>query len=146
MQPSEARDTRVLLIEAADTLYIRGLRERGEAKAESRRRWMDKALQPYLRALELDPEKRIHSPELYVIWNEKANFLAIAYSKAAEMADTLKNSGNKERAAIAGEFGYMGGVIKKVNAGYILAVFSGASGEQDVELATEGLDWLNKYY
>ena len=44
------------------------------------------------------------------------------------------------------EFGYKGGLIKKVNSGYILAVFSGGSSEQDAEVSKEGLDWLNKYY
>jgi hypothetical protein len=80
------------------------------------------------------------------IKNENANFLAIAYSKAAEMADTYQNSGSKEREPMHGEFGYQGGAIKKVNSGYILTVFSGATGEQDLELAIQGLEWLDKYY
>ena len=75
-----------------------------------------------------------------------ANFLAIANSKAAEMADTYKNSGSGLREPMLGEFGYQGGIVKKVNSGYILAVFSGGSGEQDAEVANEGLDWLYKYY
>jgi uncharacterized protein GlcG (DUF336 family) len=75
-----------------------------------------------------------------------ANFLAIANSKAAEMADTYKDSGSSPRKPMLGEFGYQGGVVKKVNSGYILAVFSGGSGEQDAEVANEGLDWLYKYY
>lgn len=78
--------------------------------------------------------------------NGKSNFLAIANSKAAEMADTYKDSGSGLREPMSGEFGYQGGIVKKVNSGYILAVFSGASGEQDVEVANEGLDWLYKYY
>ena len=45
-----------------------------------------------------------------------------------------------------GEFGFQGGVLKEVKSGYILAVFSGATGEQDVELANEGIDWLYKHY
>jgi uncharacterized protein GlcG (DUF336 family) len=68
------------------------------------------------------------------------NFIGIAYSKAAEMADTKVNSGSKVRPAYQGEFGYQGGVIKKVQSGFILAVFSGASSEQDQEIATVGLD------
>lgn len=75
-----------------------------------------------------------------------ANFLAIANSKAAEMADTYKDSGSGLRKPMLGEFGYQGGIVKKVNSGYILAVFSGGTGEQDVEVANEGLDWLYKYY
>jgi hypothetical protein len=68
------------------------------------------------------------------------NFVGIAYSKAAEMADTKLNSGSKVRSAFQGEFGYPGGLIKKVQSGFILTVFSGASGEQDVEIATVGMN------
>ena len=68
------------------------------------------------------------------------NFIGIAYSKAAEMADTKLNSGSKVRAAYQGEFGYSGGMIKKVSSGYILTVFSGATSEQDFEIAKVGMD------
>ena len=78
--------------------------------------------------------------------NNSANYLAFAYSKAAEMADLYKDSGSKTRDPIHGEFGYQGGIIKKVDSGYILAVFSGASGDQDAELANKGLDCLYKFY
>ena len=74
------------------------------------------------------------------------NYLAIAGSKASEMASTLKNSGTGVRAPMAGEFGYPGGVIKKVRGGYILAVFSGGTVEQDLEAANKGLGWLSKFY
>lgn len=78
--------------------------------------------------------------------NGKANYLAVACSKAAEMADTHINSGSASRDPMHGEFGYQGGIIKKVHDGYILAVFSGGTGEQDAAFATEGLDWLNAQY
>ena len=68
------------------------------------------------------------------------NFIGIAYSKAAEMADTKLNSGSKVRSTFQGEFGYQGGVIKKVPSGFMLTVFSGASGEQDFEIATAGMN------
>jgi len=68
------------------------------------------------------------------------NFIGIAYSKAAEMADTKLNSGSKLRSAFQGEFGYQGGLIKKVQSGFILTVFSGASGEQDLEIAQAGMN------
>ena len=74
--------------------------------------------------------------------NGSANFLAIAYSKAAEMAETYKISGTADREPMHGEFGYQGGVIKKTDDGYLLTVFSGASGEQDAEIAGKGLDCL----
>jgi len=58
------------------------------------------------------------------------------------MAETLTNSGSKVREPKAGEFGYIGGVIKKIDSGYLLATFSGATGEQDLEVSTKVLDWL----
>jgi len=73
------------------------------------------------------------------------NFIGIAYSKAAEMADTKLNSGSKIRPAFQGEFGFKGGVIKKVNTGYILTVFSGATGEQDFEIAQVGMNAMLNY-
>lgn len=75
--------------------------------------------------------------------NEKANFLAIASSKASEMAETFKNSGSKIREPKKGELGWKGGIIKQVDSGYILATFSGATGEQDAEISTKGLEWLS---
>jgi uncharacterized protein GlcG (DUF336 family) len=78
--------------------------------------------------------------------NESANYLAVAYSKAGEMAETLQNSGSGIREPKLGEFGWQGGVIQKVEGGYILAAFSGASGEQDVEIATAGLKQLLNAY
>jgi hypothetical protein len=78
--------------------------------------------------------------------DDKANILGIVYTKAAEMAATLKNSGNPDRKDIRGEFGYIGGVIKKVNGGYLLATFSGGKGEDDVAVARKGLEVLVKYF
>jgi hypothetical protein len=70
------------------------------------------------------------------------NYIGIAYSKAAEMSDTKANSGSKTRAPYQGEFGYPGGLIKKVPTGYILAAFSGATGEQDAEVSKAGMEAL----
>ena len=67
------------------------------------------------------------------------NFIAIAYSKAAEMADTKLTSGSKVRPAYKGEFGFQGGEIIKTTMGYVLAVFSGATGEQDFEISQAGI-------
>jgi hypothetical protein len=80
------------------------------------------------------------------IANDKANYLAIAYAKAAEMAVTLQNSGNGERKEITGEFGWQGGVIVKVNSGYLMAAFSGGSSQEDAQAAGEGLDWMSGKY
>ncbi len=78
--------------------------------------------------------------------NESANYLAVAYSKAGEMAETFKDSGSGIREPKLGEFGWKGGVIEKVNGGYILATFSGATGEQDFDIANVGLDQLKSAY
>ena len=76
----------------------------------------------------------------------KNNLLGIAYTKASEMADTHQDSGSGIRPVYSGELGYKGGLIKKVKSGYILAVFSGGSSDQDLEVAKIGLDWLLKFY
>ena len=68
------------------------------------------------------------------------NFIGIAYSKAAEMADTLQNSGTKTRPSYQGEFGYGGGLIAQSQAGSILSVFSGSTEELDTEIAQIGID------
>jgi hypothetical protein len=70
------------------------------------------------------------------------NLLAIAYSKAAEMADTLKNSGSKVRPPLKGEFGWEGGLIQKGKTGYLIASFSGGPSEDDLKVARVGLDIL----
>ncbi len=80
------------------------------------------------------------------ISNDKYNLCSIAYCKASEMAITLKNSGNEDRSSIIGEFGYEGGIIRKVNSGYIVAAFSGGSSQQDADVSKEGLDWLSQHY
>lgn len=74
--------------------------------------------------------------------DENANFLSVAYSKAAEMAATYRNSGSTDREPLHGEFGYEGGLIERVGSGYILAVFSGGTGAQDTEIAKAGLEEL----
>ena len=78
--------------------------------------------------------------------NTEANFLAIAYAKASEMAVTHKDSGNGDRKDITGEFGWQGGVIIKVDGGYLVGAFSGGTGQQDADVAKEGLDWLSEKY
>ena len=68
-----------------------------------------------------------------------SNLLAIAYAKAAEMAETLKDSGNAGRPPMTGEFGWQGGVIVKVKTGYIIAAFSGGKSEDDVAVSRAGV-------
>lgn len=78
--------------------------------------------------------------------NKDSNTLGIAYTKAAEMADTFIDSGSGIRKPLTGEYGWQGGTIKKVNGGYILAVFSGGTGEQDLAVSKDGLNYLLQYY
>jgi len=75
-----------------------------------------------------------------------SNLLGVASSKAAEMADTYQDSGSGVRPPLKGEYGYKGGVIKKVSSGYIMAVFSGGSPDQDKEAAAGGAELLAKYF
>ena len=72
-----------------------------------------------------------------------SNLLGIAYAKAAEMADTLKDSGSKVRPPMTGEFGWNGGVIGRGKTGYWIAAFSGGKSEDDVAVSREGLSVLN---
>ena len=68
-----------------------------------------------------------------------ANLLGIAYTKAAEMADTLKDSGSKVRPPKTGEYGWPGGVILRGKTGVLIASFSGGPSEDDVKVAKVGL-------
>jgi hypothetical protein len=67
------------------------------------------------------------------------NLLGIAYAKAAEMADTLENSGTAKRPPMTGEFGWQGGVVMRVKSGYAMVAFSGGKSEDDVEVSRAGL-------
>lgn len=71
--------------------------------------------------------------------NEKGNnLLAIAYAKASEMAETLKNSGTAGRPPMTGEFGWEGGVIVRCGSGYLIAAFSGGQSADDVAVSRAG--------
>ena len=75
--------------------------------------------------------------------NDKgANLLGIAYAKAAEMADTLKDSGSQVRPPMTGEFGWKGGVIVRGKNGYLIAAFSGGKSEDDIKVSTAGVAQL----
>jgi len=71
-----------------------------------------------------------------------ANLLGIAYAKAAEMADTLKDSGSQVRPPMTGEFGWNGGVIVRGKNGYLIAAFSGGKSEDDVKVSKAGVEQL----
>ena len=67
------------------------------------------------------------------------NLIGIAYAKSAEMADTLKDSGNAGRPPMTGEFGWQGGVTATTKAGIVIVAFSGGKSEDDVEVSRAGL-------
>jgi len=71
-----------------------------------------------------------------------ANLVAIAYAKAAEMAETLKDSGHAGRPPMTGETGWEGGLIRKAKNGYLIAAFSGGPSESDLKVAQAGLEVL----
>lgn len=71
--------------------------------------------------------------------NRGSNLLGIAYSKAAEMADTLKDSGAAGRPPMTGETGWQGGLIVKSKTGYVIAAFSGGPSEADLQVSRAGL-------
>lgn len=78
--------------------------------------------------------------------NKGSNLLAIAYSKASEMADTLKNSGSGVRPPMTGEFGWNGGVIVRGKKGYLIAAFSGGKSEDDVKVSQAGEEILKSRF
>ena len=71
-----------------------------------------------------------------------SNLLGVAYSKAAEMASTLKDSGSGVRPPFTGELGWQGGVVAKGKAGILIASFSGGRSEDDVKISKAGLGVL----
>lgn len=73
-----------------------------------------------------------------------ANFLAIAYAKAGEMASTQKDSGSKAREVYAGEVGWQGGATVKGKTGFLFAAFSGGKGEEDYRISKAGLAVLGQ--
>jgi hypothetical protein len=72
-----------------------------------------------------------------------ANLLGIAYAKASEMAETLKNSGTSGQPPMRGEFGWQGGVVAKGKTGTIIVAFSGGPSEGDVKISQAGMAVLS---
>ena len=71
-----------------------------------------------------------------------ANLLGIAYTKAAEMADTLKDSGSHVRPPKTGEYGWQGGVVTRGKTGVLIAAFSGGPSEGDLKVSKAGMEIL----
>jgi hypothetical protein len=71
-----------------------------------------------------------------------SNLLGIAYTKAAEMADTLRDSGSGVRQPLIGEYGWQGGVVAKGRTGTLIASFSGGPSEKDVKVSKAAMEVL----
>jgi hypothetical protein len=76
--------------------------------------------------------------------DKEHNLLGIAYTKAVEMADTLKDSGSGIRPPMKGEYGWQGGKVAKGKTGIVIAAFSGAESMQDVQVSQVAIDELLK--
>jgi hypothetical protein len=116
----------------AEQLNIKGVAMVAGSEGDRVQSWSSKML--VVGALKKGPSR--DEPEM--------NLLAIVYSKAAEMADTLKASGSGVRPPLKGEYGWGGGVITRGKTGYLFAAFSGGSSADDVKAAQAGLDILAK--
>jgi hypothetical protein len=116
----------------AEQLSIKGVAMVAGSEGDRVQSWSSKML--VVGALKKGPSR--DEPEM--------NLLAIVYSKAAEMADTLKASGSGVRPPLKGEYGWGGGVITRGKTGYLFAAFSGGSSADDVKAAQAGLDILAK--
>ena len=114
----------------AEELKIEGVAVVAYIEGDSTRSWSSKMV--VVGAMKNPPTEK----------DRGANLLAIAYSKAAEMAGTFKESGNEGRPAMTGETGWQGGLIKKGKTGYLIAAFSGGPSESDVKVSQAGLEVL----
>ena len=55
------------------------------------------------------------------------------------MCVSHRNSGDRTREILTAELGYRGGVVTPLGAGFVLAAFSGATSDQDVEISQAGI-------
>lgn len=114
----------------AEELKIKGVAVVAYIEGETVKSWSSKMV--VVGSLKNDPSEK----------DPGSNLLAIAYSKASEMADTLKASGSKVRPPMKGEFGWEGGLVKKCRSGYVIAAFSGGPSEDDLKVSRVGLEIL----
>ncbi len=114
----------------AEELKIKGVAVVAYAEGETVTSWSSKMVVVGL--MKNDPSAK----------DPGSNLLAIAYSKASEMADTLKASGSGIRPPLKGEFGWEGGLVKKGKSGYLIAAFSGGPSEDDLKVSRAGLEVL----
>lgn len=73
--------------------------------------------------------------------NEKEgwNLIAIAWSKAGEVIASGANSGNPERPSMTGECCFVGGAYDEHKGCKLAFAFSGATSEEDLEIAAYGI-------
>lgn len=73
------------------------------------------------------------------------NLVAIAWSKAGEVMATSANSGDPNHEKIVGELGFTGGAYDEIDGCKLAFAFSGATSEEDLEIAQYGIvDFKNR--
>ncbi len=73
------------------------------------------------------------------------NLVAIAWSKAGEVIASSADSGNPEREKIMGELGFVGGAYAEGEEYKLAFAFSGATSEEDLEIAEYGIAKFIEY-
>ena len=73
------------------------------------------------------------------------NLVAIAWSKAGEVIASGANSGNPDRKKIMGELGFVGGAYAETDEYKLAFAFSGATSEEDLEVAEYGIAKFKEY-
>ena len=73
------------------------------------------------------------------------NLVAIAWSKAGEVIASCANSGNPDRKKIMGELGFVGGAYAECDDYKLAFAFSGATSEEDLEVAEYGISKFKEY-
>ena len=76
---------------------------------------------------------------------QKADLVAIAWSKCGEVIANNADSGNPDHKKLNGELGYVGGAYDEFDGCKMAFSFSGASSEDDLLVAKYGIERL-KYY
>ena len=74
------------------------------------------------------------------------NLVAIAWSKAGEVIASSANSGNPDRKKIMGELGFVGGAYAECEDYKLAFAFSGATSEEDLEIAEYGIEEFKKRF
>ena len=73
------------------------------------------------------------------------NLVAIAWSKCGEVIATRADSGNPDHEKIMGEFGFVGGAYDEFEGCKMAFAFSGATSEEDLEVARYGIERIKGY-